>query len=236
MKLLMILKAIALQIKVIVDRLRWQASALCLIKKNGGKVGFPVLIEKGSKLEGKNRVGKNSRFKGELGYGSYISDNCCINASIGRFTCVAGGVKTLSGTHPYKYPFAAVSPLFYSTRDFMGPSFAREERYDELRYFDRERKISVKIGNDCWIGEGVIIVGGIEIGDGAVVLAGAVVTKNVPPYSIVGGVPASVKDYRYDKETIEFLSNSKWWEKEPEWFKCNWALMNDVLKLKNTIS
>lgn len=76
-------------------------------------------------------------------------------------------------------------------------------------------------------------IGGITIGDGAVVMAGAVVTKDVPPYAIVGGVPAKVIKYRYDEDTVRFLLSFKWWNKDIEWLRKHWDLLCDVEKLKN---
>ena len=89
------------------------------------------------------------------------------------------------------------------------------------------------IGSDCWIGTGVFLVGGIVIGNGAVVLAGAVVTKDVPPYAIVGGVPARILRYRYDEETINFLLGIHWWDNDKEWFLKHWELLSDIDKLKD---
>ena len=77
-----------------------------------------------------------------------------------------------------------------------------------------------------------MIIGGVHIADGAVVLAGAVVTKNVPPYAIVGGVPAKIIRYRYDEETISFLLQAQWWNNTEDWFKENWKLLTDIDKLK----
>ena len=68
--------------------------------------------------------------------------------------------------------------------------------------------------------------------DGAVVLAHAVVTKDVPPYAIVGGVPAKVIGYRYDEDTIDFLLKVKWWNKDKKWFKEHWELLCDIDKMK----
>lgn len=69
----------------------------------------------------------------------------------------------------------------------------------------------VTIGNDVWIGGYVSILPGVKIGDGAIIAAGAVVTKDVEPYAIVGGVPAKRIRYRFDEETRELLLATKWW-------------------------
>lgn len=74
-----------------------------------------------------------------------------------------------------------------------------------------KRKGQILIGNDVWIGDGVTILGGVRIGDGAVVAAEAVVTKDVPPYAIVGGNPARVIKYRFSKDVIEKLEKIAWW-------------------------
>ena len=71
---------------------------------------------------------------------------------------------------------------------------------------------TVTIGHDCWIGSGARIMGGVSIGTGAVVAAGAVVTHDVPPYAIVAGVPAKVLRYRFDPPTVAALLASRWWE------------------------
>lgn len=70
---------------------------------------------------------------------------------------------------------------------------------------------SVNIGNDVWIGDNVIILPGVKIGDGAVVAAGGVVTRDVPPYAIVGGVPTRIIKYRFTSEQIQILERIKWW-------------------------
>lgn len=77
--------------------------------------------------------------------------------------------------------------------------------------FDLKEHNEVKIGNDVWIGTRAMILDGITIGDGAVIGAGAVVTKNVPPYAIVGGVPAKIIKYRFSQDKINELLASQWW-------------------------
>jgi serine acetyltransferase len=84
------------------------------------------------------------------------------------------------------------------------------------------------IGNDVWIGANAIIKSGIKIGDGAIVASGAVVTKDVAPYSIIGGVPAKHLKYRFSDSQILFLKSLKWWDKDLEWLKSNKALFTDI--------
>lgn len=74
----------------------------------------------------------------------------------------------------------------------------------------------VRIGNDVWIGDNVIIKNGVKIGDGAVVGLGAVVTKDVPPYAVVAGVPAKIIKYRFSDEIISELLELEWWNLEED--------------------
>lgn len=75
------------------------------------------------------------------------------------------------------------------------------------------------VGNDVWIGRNVYLRPGITVGDGAVIGAHAVVTKDVPPYAIVGGNPARIIRYRFPKEMIDRFLAAKWWNYDPEWMK-----------------
>lgn len=200
------------------------------------KIGYKTNIHPSSNFEGGNEVLAYSYYKGKMGYGSYISAYCNITANIGRFTSIAPGVQTVSGVHPIKEPFSTTSPYFYSLRSHTkGHTFATECIYNEFRYADEKMKVDVLIGNDCWIGYESLIVAGVTIGDGAVVLARSVVTKDVPPYAIVGGVPAKVIGYRYSEDKISMLINKKWWDKPIDWLKDNWRLFADLDKLINEI-
>lgn len=82
-------------------------------------------------------------------------------------------------------------------------------------------------GNDVWIGQNAAILPGVHIGDGAIIGANAVVSKDVPPYAIAVGNPAIVKKYRFDEETIDLLLKLKWWDKNIEEVKRLIPLLTD---------
>ena len=188
------------------------------------RFSYGTMISLDSEFEGMNQVHAYSSFRGKLGYGSYIGPNSRVSACIGRFTSIGDEVKTISGTHPYKFPYVSTAPCFYVTNPFKmqnGDSFVEKDMINQYRFFDSKNRIDVSIGNDCWIGSRVLIIGGVSIGDGAVVLAGAVVSKSVPPYAVVGGVPAKVLGYRYDKAYIDFFNDIQWWNRPVEWLKNN---------------
>lgn len=213
-------------VKYIILKIKWRDKV---------KFGFSCNIGLHSYFEGMNQVHPNASFDGELGFGSYIGPESMINGKIGRFTSIAPHARCNVGRHPYTYPYVTTAPCFFSlnpNHSQNGSTFATSQEYDELAYADKEKKYVISVGNDCWIGEGAFIVGGTEIADGVVVLAHAVVTKNVPPYAIVGGVPAKIIGYRYSEDDIKFLLKIKWWNNSLTWFETHWYLLNDFDKLK----
>lgn len=199
--------------------------------KYWGKLRFnyTVKISLNSTFEGANTIGDNTFFSGRMGYGTYLCQDCSITGNIGRFCSIAAEVKNSMGVHPITSPFVSTSPMFYSLRKQTGLTFAKKEMFEEL-------KKPIEIGHDCWIGQRVFVVGGIKIGTGAVVLAGAVVTKDVPPYAIVGGVPAKILKYRYDEATISFLLQSEWWNRPVEWLTNHSEILCDINKFKEIMS
>ena len=185
-----------------------------------------------AQFEGMNKIYSHSSFGGILGYGSYIGHHSSLTAKIGRFCSISNHVICNAGIHPFQAPFATTSPCFFSLRKQNGATFATQQMLNEIKTTDNEGAFDCEIGNDVWICEGVFINGGIHIADGAVVLAHAVVTKDVPPYAIVGGVPAKIIDYRYDEATIKWLLNVQWWNNPIAWFRAHWSLLCDIDKLK----
>lgn len=185
-----------------------------------------------AQFEGMNKIYSHSSFGGILGYGSYIGHHSSLTAKIGRFCSISNHVICNAGIHPFQAPFATTSPCFFSLRKQNGATFATQQMLNEIKTTDNEGAFDCEIGNDVWICEGVFINGGIHIADGAVVLAHAVVTKDVPPYAIVGGVPAKIIGYRYDEATIKWLLNVQWWNNPIAWFREHWSLLCDIDKLK----
>lgn len=99
---------------------------------------------------------------------------------------------------------------------------ALQECWVENEVFTHKSKDErVFIGNDVWVGSHVLVKGGVHIGNGACVAAGAVVVKDVPPYAIVGGVPAKVIRYRFSPEIIQRLLELEWWNMDEEMLKDN---------------
>lgn len=198
------------------------------------RLGFLSRIGDGTVFEGHNRVGRFTAIWGGVGKYSYLGDNCLFMGQIGRFSSISSNVHTINGRHAFKAPFVSTSPVFFSKNDPLGEHWIKESVFDEYVYADKENRKVVVIGSDCWIGYGVSIVAGVTIGDGAVVLANATVTKDVPPYAIVGGVPAKVMGYRYDDATIKQLLAMKWWDRNENWVKENvhcFCKIDEFLKL-----
>jgi chloramphenicol O-acetyltransferase type B len=161
-------------------------------------------VDKKSRLVGNNKVYRDARiYESTIGKYTYVSSGACIvNSTLGGFCSIGPNALIGLGTHPLQW--ISTHPAFYSTRMQANRTFATADRFtDELR--------PVNIGNDVWIGAASTVLGGISIGDGAVVAAGAVVTKDVMPYTIVGGVPARLIGKRFDDETIAELIECKWW-------------------------
>ena len=169
-------------------------------------------------FEGDNYIGAKTVIRNSyLGKMTYVSNNCDIfGAEIGRFVSIGPNFKIIYGNHPTD-KFVSTHPAFYVKQRPAGRCYVNENKFAEIRYWDEQKGILAKIGNDVWIATDVRFLSGVSIGDGAVICAGAVVTKDVPPYAIVGGVPARIIKYRFPKETIEFLNSFHWWDKEEEW-------------------
>jgi len=137
-----------------------------------------------------------------MGRYSYSGYDCwLINTDIGSFCSISDSVYIGGSEHPMSW--VSTSPVFEHGDSNGAP--------DSFEKFDVPEPKRTTLGNDVWIGHGAIIKAGINIGDGAVVGAGAVVTKDVPPYAIVGGCPARIIRYRFESEMIKQIIETHWW-------------------------
>lgn len=127
---------------------------------------------------------------------------------VGRYTSVASGLVVIHGSHPIKRKSS--HPFFFNP----DVGFVNERL--------NVRRSKLVIGYDVYIGLNVTILHSVtQIGNGAVIAAGSVVVKDVPPYAVVGGNPAKIIKYRFTAEVIENIQASKWWEKNIEELKNN---------------
>lgn len=152
--------------------------------------------------------------------------------TIGKYCSVATDVTILlSGEHDYNslstYPFACNPDFCESGHDVF------DIESGIARYI--KSKGNVAIGNDVWIGWGATILSGVTIGDGAVIGARSLVIKDIPPYSIVGGVPAKVIRKRFSDDIIAKLLELKWWDMPDDVIKANYPLLS-VIPTDETIN
>lgn len=124
---------------------------------------------------------------------------------IGNYCSLSDDVKFMIGSN-HQYDFVttySIGDLFGYDKEVKSGDFKNVVNNVELCY--------AFVGNDVWIGQDVTIMDGIQIGNGDIIATGSVVTKNVPPYAIVGGNPAKIIRYRFPEEIIEKLNKIKWW-------------------------
>ncbi|SCX27179.1 Streptogramin A acetyltransferase [Agrobacterium sp. DSM 25558] len=145
-----------------------------------------------------------------MGAFSYSWSPLHVDIEIGRYCSIARSVDFDFTHHPYDR--VSTSTFMYSN----GQSIIQQMLLDEGRIYDNfepaEQKKASTIGNDVWIGAHAKILPGVQISDGSIIAAGSVVTRDVPPYAIVGGSPANIIKYRFSDEIIEDMIEIKWWQ------------------------
>jgi len=149
----------------------------------------------------------------KLGCFSYAVSGHYQFVSIGRYVSIGEDVQIGRSDHPLSW--SSLSPIFnkdpFSVMNVKMPEADDVGPGDFLRADDFPPDKYVEIGNDVWIGHGAFVMPGVKVGDGAVIAAGAIVTRDVPPYAVVAGVPAVIKKYRFADPVIERLLKVRWW-------------------------
>lgn len=169
-------------------------------------IQIPSILD--SKIDKTARVGHRSNIiSTKIGRFSYCGNNNSIShTEIGSFCSIASYCAIGGAAHPIDS--VSTSPIFYEKKNIFHLFFGKKDKYITPN--------TTKIGNDVWIGEACFVKEGVKIGDGAVVGAHSVVTRDVPSYSVVGGTPARIIKYRFDQNIIEELKELCWWEWDKE--------------------
>lgn len=177
---------------------------------------------KNVEFEGANAVPDRCNFSGtiKMGYGTTLGNNNFLhgNITIGKYCQLGADVAIHSSNHPIHF-----LSTYINKNLFRG----------ELKGL-KETKV-ITIGSDVWIGHNALIIGEVTIGNGCIIAAGSVVTKNTPPYSIVAGVPGKVIKKRFSESVINEIEALKWWDKSKEELEKIKPLFFKDLKNRNSI-
>jgi acetyltransferase-like isoleucine patch superfamily enzyme len=159
-------------------------------------------------FENEVQVGRNCLVsETKIGKRTYLASNVSVfHGSIGSYCSIGQGVVIGHAEHPMH--LLSTSPLFYNTKNSFNEKKFILETVDEFR--------QTMIGHDVWIGANAYIKSGINIGNGAVIGAHSVVTKDVIPYSVVAGVPAKIIKMRFAEETLKKLMRDEWWQMDDQ--------------------
>lgn len=168
-----------------------------------------------------------SVYNSTIGRYSYMGYDCTIiNSEIGSFCSLASGIHIGLAEHPTSW--VSTSPVFQKVKN----SSVRK-KFSQINLPKAPKTL---INHDVWIGTNAIIKKGVHIGTGAVIASGAIVTKDVEPYAIVGGCPAKLIRFRFDKDTVKALLDSRWWELPDEKIQSIAHLVNDPNKFLEKLS
>ena len=145
---------------------------------------------------------------------------------IGKFCAIAKGVEFIMNGANHRMCSVTTYPF-----NIMGHGWEKASPKEE----DMPYKGDTVVGNDVWIGQNVTVLPGVHIGDGAIIGANSVVSKDVQPYCVVGGNPIKIIRYRFDRETIEYLLDLKWWDWSAEKIFNNLDILcsGDLTKIKD---
>lgn len=190
----------------------------CILKENS-IIGDFTRTENSIFAENTRVQRNNLIYSAKLGKHSYTGKNCTVwHSNIGKFCSLSWNLSIGAANHDYNRT-TTHSFIYAPEFGFIDETEKAYERFDE----------PCEIGNDVWIAANACIMRDVKIGDGAVIGAGAIVTKDVEPYTIVVGAPAKPIKLRFDKNLIERLLNVKWWDFPDEIIKKNIFLFSNII-------
>ena len=183
-----------------------------MTRNTSNKIRFnKSIIDNGTSIDKLSDIGANVHILNnciinncKISSFTYIGRNSLLqNTKIGKFCSIANDVFIGLGKHPSDH--FSTSPIFYRIKNIFNIKIIEKD----LDFIEYEQ---IEIGNDVWIGARAIIMDGIKIGDGAIVAANSVVTKDIPDYAVAAGVPAQIMKYRFSEEKIKKLVALRWWD------------------------
>lgn len=190
---------------LLIERIKWLVRRKILQNKIVGfQSGLLSYCSEDVELSEYVRLyGTTTIINARIGKCTYFSNSKVGSVDIGAFCSIGPGTRVGGlGRHPTDR--ISTHPVFYSPKRQAGISFFNDKSFDEI--------LLSSIGHDVWIGANAVILDGVKVGNGAIIAAGSVVNKNVPPFAIVGGVPARIIRYRFSENQISILEDIKWWD------------------------
>lgn len=184
-------------------KLKWQRKSFRrnMLKSKNVEIDADVIGYQNVFYEGCNGVPARCQFIGTnicIGYKSTLGYNNLLSGAItiGKYCQLGSDVAFHASNHPMSYMTTYVNKSLFD---------------GALKQLKEDKKIT--LGNDVWVGHGVIILGNVNVGNGAILAAGSVITKDVEPYTIVAGVPAKTVRKRFSALIVQEIEDLKWWDK-----------------------
>lgn len=189
------------------ERLWWWVRRIKLKQNLGLSSHWSSLVSSDCVLEGSNYVGKNVMcMASTLGRFSYINNESkVLMTDVGRYSCI-GPECLIGGLGAHPVDRISTHRMFYSK------DFPEWDLYCFAENFVEKKR--TRIGHDVWIGARAIVMDGVTVGNGAVIAAGSIVTRDVAPYQIVAGVPAKIIRHRFSPEVVDAFLAEAWWNSD----------------------